>query len=308
MTCLKYYVNKPTAGTPEVEIDSALYQSCKESKTVLTNCLSIEEKYEILLSNYLEFENQILQIATENMVRGHVDYSAFFDLRLVLNMRVVNLLTSARLYTDQLYSAVKRCMPNCPDPKTDVKALLSEQYDGNLDYRFMEALRNFIQHRGLAVHWTSLPSRWTDLGENGLLEYTLEFGTQRTVLAEDGNFKIQVLDEIPKQINLKVAVRSYIESLSNIHIAVRQMISENVVQARAVFDDVYQRYQNVYDGSVTALIIYKRNGLEYEHIDVVQLVRAWDDIRVELQQRNRRLANLHKRYATGKSPEQEAEE
>lgn len=298
---MRYFIGLRVVGTPEIEIEETLFRSCKESKVVLGSCLSIEEKYEILISNYLELENQILQIATSNMVRGRIDYSVFFDLRLVLNMRVVNLLTSARLYVDQLYTDVRKCLPNHRDPKVDVKALLSEQYDNNPQYRFMEALRNYTQHQGLAVHWTSLPSRWTELGENGQLEYTLEFGTQREILSEDGNFKKQVLTEIPEQINLKLAVRSYIESMSNVHNSVRELISDSVLHARSVIDAAYDRYKCVYDGSLIGLSIYKNDGLK--NVEGVALVREWDDIRVQLQARNARLVNLNKRYATGKLTE-----
>jgi hypothetical protein len=53
----------------------------------------------------------------------------------------------------------------------------------------MEALRNHVQHHGLPVHNISPGSRWTSLEAEGLLEYSLEFGVVRSLLAENPDFK-----------------------------------------------------------------------------------------------------------------------
>lgn len=296
---MKYSIGKRAASTPECEIDEVLFHACKQSKEILSRCLAIEEKYEILLSNYLELENQILQSTTSYMVRGQLDYSSFFDLRLTLNIRLVNLLTSVRLYIDQIQSDVKGCLPNHYGINEIVKVLFSQHYDNNLNYRFMEALRNYTQHNGLAVHWTALPSRWTELGEKGLLEYNLEFGTHKAILLQDNKFKKQVLVEIPDQIDLKIATRSYIESMSDIHKSVRELIFDSVAKARSTIDSAYQQYEQIWDESLVGLSIYKYDGVRI--IENIPLVREWDDIRIQLQKRNSHLVNLHKRYASGKS-------
>lgn len=55
-----------------------------------------------VISNYLDFEKEILSIPADHMVRARWDYIDLFDLSLNMNIKVVNLLTSARLYIDQL--------------------------------------------------------------------------------------------------------------------------------------------------------------------------------------------------------------
>src|SRR5688500_1535051 len=53
MLYMKYFIGKRVAGTPEFEIDETLFHSCKESKTILLSCLSIEEKYECIYDGSL---------------------------------------------------------------------------------------------------------------------------------------------------------------------------------------------------------------------------------------------------------------
>jgi hypothetical protein len=296
---MKYILRKPILDeVPEIEISEEKYRSYRESKAILLNCLEIEEKYEILISNYLELEKSILDAIANNMVHHQIDYSDFFDTRLTLNIRVVNLLTSARLYVDQLHNHVKGCVPHLDDSETLVKKILSKEYDENPECRFMEALRNYVQHRGLPVHSTSRSSSWIDLGENGQLEYSLELASLKTILEEDGKFKKQILNQSSDNIDLKVATRSFIESLSKVHDTVRTIIQESVQNSRLNLEDAHSQYKKVYTGSLVGLCACIMN--DQEIIETIPLLLDWDDVRIKLQQRNQKLINLKKWYVTGR--------
>src|SRR5262245_30667537 len=110
---MKYLLKKDVIGdVPEIEITETDYVAYKAARVVLLDGFAIEEKYEILISNYLEFEKQIVEATAASMVRNYLDYSDFFSVRLGFNIRLVNVLTSARLYVDQLEQHVRRCLPD----------------------------------------------------------------------------------------------------------------------------------------------------------------------------------------------------
>jgi len=296
---MKYVLRKPVLGeVPEIEISEESYKAYKESREILSNCLAIEEKYEILISNYIDLEEQILSATTSHVVREHLDYSDFFDVRLALNIRLVNLLTSARLYVDQLPQHVEKCVPHLGAAESRVKSLLAAEYDGNPQYRFMEALRNYVQHHGIPVHWTSLGAERTGLGDDGLLEYSTELAAEKSFLEEDGEFKKQILGEISDKVDLKAATRCYIESLSSVHNAVRELIQESVQNSRLRLEDAHRQYQEVCEGSLVGLSACMASDRRL--IETVPLLLDWDDVRVKLQKRNRKLTNLRRRYVTGK--------
>ena len=52
---------------PEIELDRDKYESLKKSRGILSEAIAMEEKYEILISNYLEFEEEILKYAAQSM-------------------------------------------------------------------------------------------------------------------------------------------------------------------------------------------------------------------------------------------------
>lgn len=301
---MKYVLRKSDLNdVPEIEISKETYAAYKEYRSILVNCLAIEENYEILISNYLDLEKQILDATTVRMLRGYLGYSDFFAVQLALNIRLVNLLTSSRLYVDHLPQHVRECIPHNDNAKVLVKSILKKEYDENYEYRFMDALRNSVQHCGLPVHWTSSGAEWTDLGKDGLsedsmLEYSMEFAAKRSSLEEDGGFKKAVLNESPDKVDLKATTRCYIESLSKVHNSVRELIQESVQKSRLKIEDAHSQYSKIYSGSLVGLCACKTD--DQRLIETVLLMLDWDDVRVELQKRNRKLVNLKKWYVTGK--------
>jgi hypothetical protein len=294
---VKYLLRKAVLdNVPEIEITAEEYAEFEKARNILSSALAIEETYEILITNYLDFEKQILDITTGYMVRQHFDYSNSFETHLSLNIRLVNLLTAARLYEDQLRHNVPECVPNVPDAKEVVKKIFSKEYDANKEYRFMYALRNHVQHRGLAVHWIQPGGRWTSLEEDGLMEYSMELASLRSYLEENPHFNQRVLSELDEKIDLKVATRSYIESMSNVQESARSIIAESVKLSRELIEDAHRRYAAVHNESLVSLSACKWSN--ERQISAIPLLLEWDDIRVKLQKQNIKLINLRKRYVT----------
>ena len=129
---MKYLLSKAVLDkVPEIEITVEEYNEFQKARNILSNALAIEEKYEIVIANYLSFEKQILDTTADYMLREHLDYSGFFEIRLGLNICLVNLLTAAKLYVDQLNQNVRECIPNVADAEEIVKDFFSKEYDEN---------------------------------------------------------------------------------------------------------------------------------------------------------------------------------
>lgn len=281
----------------KIEISESEYLEFQKARNTLSNALAIEEKYEIVISNYLDFEQEILNVTTKYMIREHLDYSDFFQVRLGLNAKLVNLLTTVRLYTDQLNQNVTECLDDKRNTKDKVKGLFSKEYNENQYYRFMEALRNYAQHRGIPVHWTQQNRRWTSLEDDGLMEYSIELASQRTYLEEDEKMKKTVLAEMDDKVDLKAATRSYVESISRVHDSARNMIADSTDCSRKIIEEAHRRYSKKYSDSLVGLSASKWDG--HKQIASISLLLDWDDVQINPQKRNRKLINLSKRYATG---------
>lgn len=295
---MKYILRIHAAGKhPEVDLDKASYERLKKARATLSHALAMEEEYDILISNYLEFEREMLDHALQSMIRRSGDYEDFFRVRMDFNRRLMNLLTAARLYVHQLHRHVAAIMPHSQNTKDVVARLFSAEYEDRPEYRFMEALRNYVQHRGLPVHLFQFNTRAEDSGNERLLIYSMEIASEREHLEEDDAFKKNVLDEIPEEVDLKVAARVYVEGISRVHVAARKLVERLVAEARSMIENALASYQKVLPESFVGLraICLSNDRV----VESVPLLLDWDDVRMRLCKRNSQLVNLRNRYVSG---------
>ncbi|EIZ1345069.1 hypothetical protein MOU86_004586 [Vibrio parahaemolyticus] len=283
---------------PEIEISNEQFQSLYQSAEVLKATMAIEEKYELVISNFLDLEKDSLAVSSDYMVRRSNNYSEFFDIRSTFNRRIVNLLTSTKLYIDQIQQHVKICNPELT---ACVKNEFSKEYDTLFEYRFMEALRNYVQHRGLAVHLVSHPAKWIEDDES-LLEFQTKIYTQKTNLEGDKAFKKSVALEMPDKVELILSSRKYISAISRVHSFIRSNIDTVVKSSRDLIESTINQYQDINDGESIGLcaVSFEADGRLDNIIERVPLFLSWDDVRIELTNRNRCISNLEKRYVSGK--------
>ena len=130
------------------------------------------------------------------------------------------------------------------------------------------------------------------------MEFTVNIFAQRNFLAEDDGFKKTILAEMPEKVDLTVAARRYVELLSSILDTARTLMVDSVILARATIENAQQKYADVHNGNLLGLMAYEIS--EGETVSSVYLGLDWDDVRKELQNRNKLYANLSRRYASGR--------
>lgn len=254
------------------------FQQCKSSKNKLSTMFSIEEKFHIIVNNYTDFEKSVLNISLLTEINRGGYYQEFYEFKSELNTKIINILTSIRLYMDSIETHVQEILQN-EEIKLLVKSYKSEEYDEKFQYRFMEAFRNYLQHSGTAVHKLSLNGKWKD--DRTKREQFIELHAQKQQL--DSKFKASVLNEMPDEIDVKDCVRSYIDSVGIIHSKVRNLLSSVIDEARENLENMHTRYKQQYDVKTVSLsVIYFENGEKNEEVPILL---EWDDIRIKLQKK-----------------------
>lgn len=155
----------------------------------------------------------------------------------------MNLLTAARLYVDQVSQHVQGITGKA-EKSSEVKKLFSREYDNSLEYRFMDALRNHVQHRGLPVHITQFNCSAMDTDQKRKLRFSIKILLEKLKLSQDKTFKQTVLKKLPEIINLKMYSRGYIESLSKIHVEVRNLVGSKLEVARKKLKNAISSYKS----------------------------------------------------------------
>ena len=92
---------------PRKPIEQSRFYEVKKARNVCLLAVAVEEKFKLLLDNFAEFEFELLRLAEEYLIwpvsitlRDRDHFRAMQE-RLRVDRRLVNLLTSCRLYLDQ---------------------------------------------------------------------------------------------------------------------------------------------------------------------------------------------------------------
>ncbi|WP_413662946.1 hypothetical protein ACG1BZ_17515 [Microbulbifer sp. CNSA002] len=299
---MKYILKIQALGKyPELDISSEEFHKIKLSRETLNYALSIAEKFEILLSNYLDLEKEILSISADSLVSSPSNHIEFFQNRISTNRRIVNLLTSTKLYVDQVPSHVKSIFSGVEDKFKEAQSYFNEEYDASFEYRLMEALRNHVQHNGLAVHSTSYPFKWTD-EEESRIELKTQIFVSKIELSKNKKFKKSTLNEMPEKYDLLLAARGYVGSLSIIHSKIVGLIEEVSNQSRNTIDLSIEKYVKESDGLKVGLSAFKLKEAEpiSDIIERVAVLTDWDDVRLMLNKKHKQIGNLKMKFVTNR--------
>jgi hypothetical protein len=307
---MKYKITRAICGQqPSIELTYEEYAHTLEAKRNLWIFLGIEEKLDLLLQNYAEYERTLLDLALHQMICRDLDWSSFrADIQLV-NRRLTNLFSAARLYVDQIKHDLGAVYGQGSEMVSAIKKELSKQYDASLGYRAMEAIRNHIQHRSLVVHRMSYPSRLENPKvPGGRVRYSIVPSLDTAELEKDRDVKGSVLNELRdrgRYVPLTPLVREYIEGLAHIHEVLREMTSADTSVWEAALENVQRRAVDVFGENLDGLsVVAKDEAGRYPEIEAI-----FDDMgrrRQSLVRRNCHLERLANRYVSGEADEHEA--
>jgi hypothetical protein len=265
----------------------------------------IEEKLDLLLENYLEYEQELLALGLRFSVFPTFfdDQRVFSEIR-VINRRVINFLTAARIYVDHVKHALSRYFE--PGASGDVSDLFAAEYKAHLEYRIVEALRNFSQHRGLPIHGLAWPSQWEDMNAP---EQRLRFSVVPSVyvdeLVDEGGFKASVLAELQASSKpsypLTPILRRYVESLTSVHQQVRSLLSKQAELDHQALLEFRERAKIALREELTGLAVTASD--EDDQIKESHFVqeRSWNR-RAALIRKNSDFSNLSRRYVSSERP------
>ncbi len=281
----------------ELKINKNEFDELDKAKKFLHYIVSHEESYDILISNYIEFEQEILQLTMQNMMYSPYSTNIFYELRMKLNKRLINLLTSVKLYQDLGLHQIPKCFNERGKYQNEIRNLLANEYDNNNHYKFIDELRKYTQHAGLAVHLTSFNMNKA----NSQREYSINLSSYIEKLKKDKMFNATKFSEMDDEIDLKLAVRHYIESISFVHDSIRKLFETFTKKSRKTIESAHAKFkeQLMCNTDYLRAACIKNNS----KIKDIAILLDWDDVRIMLQQKNKRLTRLSQGYITSISKE-----
>jgi len=236
-------------NTHYIALSTAEFKAIESAKGNLLEVLFIEEKMDIAIENYLELESELLASGARRMIQRDFRYISAQTERNLFSRRVVNLLTTCKGYLDQTPHHINNIYGAESSIVAEFKRHTNDQYDSRIGYRVTQALRNYVQHRGVPLHSIMHENQTVESRGERRLAVATRLLIHITKLAEDEKFKKAVLDELRNQGNehdLLPFVRDYVAGLSVIHTKLRDALKPNVVIWEGTINDTIYRYRQAF--------------------------------------------------------------
>ncbi|WP_149313367.1 hypothetical protein [Methylobacterium sp. P1-11] len=198
----------------------------------------IESLYDTMMENYFELENELMVLIHREMIFSDGEIASW-TVNGLISRRVINFMSTARLYIDQLPVLLVRVFGDGSDQAIRVVSTMRKNYDARLGYRVLEALRNYSQHRGYPIHMTSFGVSSQRGGSVPRTRHAISPAIEVGKLRADGKFKKSTLAELEtlgEHVPFKPLVRSYVEGLNEVHMLTRSLVRGELEIAQGVFE------------------------------------------------------------------------
>jgi len=308
---MRYTITRAVFGLRgDIEITEQEFLATKRAKDNLVLVATVEEKFDVLLENYLEYEQSLLAAALTQLVHPIRERDDFMADRRTITRRLVNLLTAARAYVDQVNHDLCAIDGESAVTRQTLDNALSLEYDRSPAYRAMTEIRKHVQHRSMFLGVVGFPSNWVEESpENpiGKLRFRVVPTLDVRQIEADAKCKASVLSELKAkaaeakadgdEIPLTPLVREYVESLARAHESLRKTLADDVKRWEAQLESIEAQARSALEGPMVGLAVVAANE---DTRQILYLAR--EDIvnyRRSLESQNRIFEKLSRRYVSG---------
>lgn len=288
-----------------IDISCEHFKLLKLAKKNLFEALYIEDKLNLVLENYAEFEQELFNHAINNMLFSTDDWSSKVNEIHTVNRRIVNLLTTCRLYIDQIIHNIRSIYGANSEQERAIKEQKSQEYDSDrLGYCVMEAMRNYVQHRELPILTLSPNMRLIENSSGFFRKRTIKLSIDINTLQEDKKFKQSVLTRLQNLggdvVEFIPLIRQYLVSIGRIHLKIRELLSSDLLKWEETIQSPISKYQEVtgYTSGLRVVSIDESKNTETISVFVDVIKR-----RQMLENKNRHLTHYSFHFISNEAPE-----
>lgn len=235
---MRYVIRTGEGRSGFKDISEEYFNQLNESHCCLFNAYQFEQKYDLVVGNFLELENDVFRAVMDHMIGRFPGWTNHFEVQLTINRRVANLLSACKTYFDQMNRHFILCFKGSKKEARSMKQYSGSLYDKRPEYRLMEALRNHVQHHSLAVHSCSVGGKNVDHDGQSRVQYGVEFRVNRSELLHNRKFKALVRDEMPERVDIIAAIRVYMDCINYIQKRGRNLLNLRISEAFKVLQGV----------------------------------------------------------------------
>lgn len=289
-------------GGRAFDIERAAFDDARCDYVFNQATLAMEEKYALVLQNYVQFESTLHEITLKKLCFNTQDWSDFIDSIQVVNGSLLNLLSSTKAYLDQVPQHLNDIFGKGSEEATAFVKLTRDEFDARFEYRVISGLRNHLQHGDFPVKWLEFFSNWSTaegvkvscahkiavlLSVDDLTRNDMIRAATRTELEATGQSRLDI----------KPLVRAYISSIARLHNSVRSSIEQRAQPAEDRVRALIMRARNDAAGMVLGLSVVAISETE-RVLEKIPVFCENIDRRKHMSKRSSLVTNLEKHFVS----------
>lgn len=302
---MKYFIFYSTNGkTFQIEITQEEYLIFLSTRRNLFEILFLEEELDLVLENYIEYENELLSISSRQMLFSDFDYFSASKERNLITRRIANLLSSCRMYLDHCSHHINNIYGKNSSFSISLHEEKSKYYDLFFGYRLLEELRNHTQHRGVPFHNLVFSSTREEDQENIHFLYNTNPRINIDFLIEDSKIKSPIKEELKiyaskNGLDIKPFIREYVESIGKLQIFIRDSLKDEVCNWEDILVDLMNKCIRDFGGNGNNIVVACKEN-EHQVKESKTIFKEFNEKRKLLEKKNHSFINLHKCYVSNK--------
>lgn len=252
------------------EIADDCFLNMERDYTICLKLLWIEEKWNIVSDNFYEWEEEI-QNNYDFLLDNHNECKGAYGRKeiITLNRRLFNVLSSIRMYRDQVLNDLSDLDKNLKEKFEEETHI---QYDKTFSYQIMEFLRNYMQHQGLVIGRITAIIPFSNTKPNYLLYFAeADYSLIKKISKYEQKIKRHPENEDRiKWLNLIGGLREYYNQYLDLHHFFRD-ITQEICDVSITY--IEQTIKKIYkDVSVNKIGFYgKKESQDYQDF-LLQLI------------------------------------
>ena len=249
-------------STDRIDIDDLLYQEAIIARTNLGYISLLEEKFDIMHENFLEFEECILMLTARTMhfYLTFPDHS--HEMRSLIDRRIINFLASGKMYTEQARNFILKAFGRKSKELITFDETIRNLKENSFGFNFCDYLRDFALHVNNPIYTIGFLGEREETEKGNYVYFCITPFIRLSSLLEDK----QLPKEIHKELKLVLGVddefevrpflETYLAGLGNIQETVRGLIAPDIERWEAVYTTIFNLVKdNFEDKSLTSIFI-----------------------------------------------------
>ncbi|SRR6266536_3623354 len=297
---MKHYLQVFAIGAhAPVEIDAEHFAKLKASMKILGNFFDLTENYRVVVEAYKKVERAKHEAELDEILYSQQLYTDSADVRVSLSAPILGYLSSSRYFLDSTDKLLPKFLNDAGVQA--FSAFRCDIYDHSPEYRFIEALRNYSQHRALPLHGIVYHHSFENMEKHDTSDIvtSLSLLAEKERLLQDDKFKKSALDGMSEKIDIIKCLRGHMEGLWRQHDFIIKTYSHVAESARSEVDAAIKLFKDSTRENSVGLHAFATDEGEHD-VESLPLLVDWDDARRMAVRTCGNLNNLHRRYVTGK--------